>query len=64
MSGEEEMEIRKKGGGTGCEEEHRESDDSNRQGAKSMVQMAGMWVNIVKGVCGNCVMIEKFEKQK
>lgn len=40
-----------------------EFDDSNRQEVKSMVQM-GMWVYIVKGVCRNSVMIEKFKNQK
>lgn len=49
--------------GIGCVGECIEFDDSNRQEVKSMVQM-GMWEYIVKGVCRNSVMIEKFKNQK
>lgn len=63
MSGKEEMEIRANMG-IGCVGECNEFDDSNRQEeVKSMMQM-GMWVYIVKGVCRNSVMIEKFKSQK
>ena len=41
-----------------------EFDDYNRQEAENMVQMVGMWVDMVKGVCGNSFQIEKIEKLK
>ena len=44
--------------------ENGEFDDCNRQEAKNMVQMVGMWVDMVKGVCGNSFQIEKIEKLK
>ena len=44
--------------------ENGEFDDYNRQEAENMVQMVGMWVDMVKGVCGNSFQIEKIEKLK
>ena len=44
--------------------ENGEFDDYNRQEAENMVQMVGMWVDMVKGVCENSFQIEKIEKLK